>query len=96
MGLKKGQTNNPLGRPVGARNKTPEALRQKIAAFIEEDFDNYVAILQSLDPRDRIKAETELIRLIVPRPVDSAELDAIRQHGSPLIDRLFLKNVYND
>jgi hypothetical protein len=90
-GLKKGRTNNPNGRPKGVPNKIPETVKKKIVEFVGRDFDSYIEALLQLEPRDRVKAETELIKLVVPRPVSREELDALTQAGSPLVARLFMR-----
>jgi hypothetical protein len=90
-GLRKGRTNNPGGRPKGVPNKVPETLKKRITVFLEDNFDDYIRTLQQLEPKDRVKAMGELMRLVVPRPVSKEELEAIAGSGSPLVARLFLK-----
>ena len=41
MGLKKGQTNNPAGRPKGAINKANRELRDMIKDFLVENLENF-------------------------------------------------------
>ena len=42
MGLRKGQTNNPNGRPAGALNKVTKDLRINITEFLENHFDEVI------------------------------------------------------
>jgi hypothetical protein len=89
-----GRSNNPAGRPKGVPNKLSGALRERIINFLNEDFDKYINTLHTLEDRDRVKVETELFRLVVPRPVDDNALDALRQNiTSPLVARLFLSKA---
>lgn len=69
MGLKKGQTNNPAGRPKGAKNKVGEELRETIAAFLEENFEKVKNDFKSrrLSVRDRLKFYTDLLPYAVPK-----------------------------
>ena len=41
MGLKKGQTNNPAGRPKGTINKANRELRDMIKDFLAENLENF-------------------------------------------------------
>jgi DNA-binding protein Fis len=89
----KGKTNNPRGKPSGVKNKVPATVKKRIIEYIERDFDQYLSDLNSLDVRDRVKAFTELVKLVVPRPVSEEELDAIRGSQSAVVLRLFPKNA---
>jgi hypothetical protein len=72
-GLPKGQTNNPNGRPVGSKNKVSLATKERIVEFVEKDFDAYVREVRKLKGYPRVKAMTELIKLVVPRPMSDEE-----------------------
>lgn len=76
-GLKKGQTNNPNGRPPGRTNKVSHAARERIAQFVETDFDGYVEAVRGLSPKDKVKAMNDLFKLIVPRPISDEEKDGL-------------------
>jgi hypothetical protein len=89
--MAKGKTNNPHGRPAGATNKISETVKRKIVEFIEADFDGYIEDIRRLEPKDRVKAVTELIKMLVPRPVDREESDLLTLAGSALVERLFIK-----
>lgn len=78
-GLKKGQTNNPNGRPVGSTNKVSRPVKERIGKFVEENFDEYVNDMRQLEPRDRVKAMTELFKLLVPRPLSDEEKDGVNK-----------------
>lgn len=76
MGLKKGQTNNPAGRPKGAVNKTSAAIRERITAFLDANFDQVQKDFESpeLSVRDKLKFYTELLPYAVPK-LQSTTLD---------------------
>jgi hypothetical protein len=89
----KGKTNNPFGKPVGTKNKVPTTVKKRIVEYVEADFDKYIKDIEELEPRDRVKAFTELVKLVVPRPVGEEELEAIRGSQSATLSRLFLKDA---
>jgi hypothetical protein len=88
-GLPKGTTNNPAGKPAGAKNRVSKTVKNRIVEYVEKDFDRYISDLNSLEAKDRVKAVTELIKLIVPRPVGEEELEAIRGSRSAVLERMF-------
>jgi hypothetical protein len=85
----KGHTNNPKGRPPGARNKISVGVKRRIIEYVEKDFDKYIQALETLEPRDMVRSFTELLKLVIPRPVSDEELDAIKGSRSTLLSRLF-------
>lgn len=90
-GLKPGQTNNPNGRPKGAKNKVQLATKERIAEYVEEDFDNFVKEIKKLPISARVKAKIELIKLVVPRPLADEEKEAFNTQ-SVLFKRLSQPN----
>jgi hypothetical protein len=88
MGLKGGQTNNPGGRPVGAKGKLPLCVKTSVVEHIESNLDSYFERLNALEGRDYVRCMTELIKLIIPRPLNEEETDNINTN-SELIKRLF-------
>lgn len=49
MGLQKGQTNNPNGRPQGTANKVTTQLRDILYGILEEEINNLAETLKSVD-----------------------------------------------
>lgn len=90
-GLPPGRTNNPNGRPKGAKNKVQLATKERIAEYVEEDFDNFVKEIKKLPVKDRVKAKIELIKLVVPRPLADEEKEAFNTQ-SVLFKRLSQPN----
>jgi hypothetical protein len=72
-GIKKGTTNNPYGKPKGTKNKVPMSVKSDIVTGIENNMDEYWERLKNLDDENYIRAMTNLIRLIVPRPLNEEE-----------------------
>lgn len=90
-GLKPGQTNNPNGRPIGAKNKVKLATKERIAKYVEDDFDNFVKEIKKLPLKEKVKAKIELIKLVVPRPLADEEKEAFNTQ-SILFNRLSQPN----
>jgi hypothetical protein len=66
MGLSKGMTNNPNGRPKGIPNKSTNDLRQWVGEFIEGQREQIVSDWQALEPKDRIVMFEKLMRFVLP------------------------------
>ena len=54
MGLKKGQTNNPNGRPKGVPNKVTGDLRKWVDGLLNRNLLEMENDLQKLEPKDRL------------------------------------------
>tara|TARA_R110001632_G_scaffold219818_1_gene349547 strand:+ start:544 stop:825 length:282 start_codon:yes stop_codon:yes gene_type:complete len=55
MGLKKGMTNNPTGRPKGTKNKVSTEMRSKIADFLNLSLSDLIERYHELRDPDKIK-----------------------------------------
>src|SRR5688500_12541527 len=66
MGLHKGQTNNPKGRPKGKPNKATGDLRQWINSFIDQNRDQMQRDWKKLQPRERIFLFEKLLKYSLP------------------------------
>ena len=86
----KGYTNNPNGRPAGATQRITLSVRENIVKRIENDVDKFFDELNALSGRDYVRCFTELIKLVVPRPLNEEESN-VMDVNSELIKRLFNK-----
>ena len=66
MGLPKGRTNNPAGKPIGSNSKPVGDLRRWVGEFIEGQRDQIVSDWQALEPKDRIVMFEKLMRFVLP------------------------------
>ena len=74
--MKKGQTNNPNGRPKGTPNKLTGDLRLKINAIVDKQIDSIEKDLNSLEPMQRLQIVEKLISYCVPKlQAQSFEID---------------------
>lgn len=67
MGLHKGHTNNPNGRPAGTPNKATSATKDWILAIIEENKDLIRDDLKNMDSTSRVRAVFSLLNFITPK-----------------------------
>ena len=71
--------NNTIGRgrPSGAKNKSSISIKENFQQLIENNMEQLDADIKALNPRDRIKAITELARFVVPtlKQVDAEVLN---------------------
>jgi hypothetical protein len=67
MGLPKGRTNNPHGRPQNSRNKATKEMKSWIQRFLEDKWQDIQADFKKLEPRDRLKFYKELLEFVIPK-----------------------------
>ena len=67
MGLRKGQTNNPGGRPKGTPNKVTIALRSRINDFLTDNWENLQNDFDKLEPKERLQFYEKLLQYGLPR-----------------------------
>jgi hypothetical protein len=96
MGLRKGMTNNPKGKPAGALNKMSKDMRMQITDFLEENFPKVVKEFNSLKGRDKLKFYTDLLQYAIPK-LQSIELQTLESLSENQIDDILahLKREYN-
>jgi len=67
MAFKKGESGNPAGRKKGSANKVTANTRQVLERIVNDEIANAPALLESLEPRDRLNVLTKLLPYVVPR-----------------------------
>ena len=90
MGLQKGRTNNPLGKPKGTKNKTTVKMKEIISSFMENKIDDVKKAFDKLEPKDKVNSFISLLKYVIPPardPEDDEQVDAV----SSLVKRLFEK-----
>lgn len=68
MGLPKGKTNNPKGRPKGAKDKVSRELREWVKAFLERKTYDLERSWSKLDPKQKFALFEKLLGFVLPRP----------------------------
>ena len=67
MGLHKGQTNTPNGRPAGKQNKLTTQTKDWITQLIDSNKKQIEKDLKGMDAETRVKALFSLLNYIVPK-----------------------------
>lgn len=67
MGLKKGMTNNPAGKPKGAKNKLGTDLREKINSFLNDKWEDVEKEFQKLKPNEKLYFYERLMSYGLPK-----------------------------
>lgn len=90
MGLRKGMTNNPYGKPKGTKCKVTIKMKEIISDFMENKVDDVKEAFDKLEPKDKVNSFISLLRYIIPPardPEDAEQANAV----SSLVKRLFEK-----
>ena len=66
MGLKKGQTNNPNGRPAGTKNKVNSETKNWIKEIVDGSREQFLIDLKSVDTEKRLLIIEKLMKYVVP------------------------------
>lgn len=74
MGLRKGMTNNPEGRPKGSQNKITSDLRERISDFLNENWERVEKDFLILEPEKRVLIFEKLLSYSLPK-MQSVQLD---------------------
>jgi len=95
MGLRKGQCNNPKGRPRGAVNRLAKDVRLEIVEFLQGNWPEVVGLWKELEPKEKLKFYESLLPYAVAKMQSVAmEMDINRLSDAQvnsIIDEL-LKN----
>jgi len=67
MGLKKGTTNNPKGRPKGTKNKVTTDLRELFNNVLESNMKQIQKDIEELSPKDRINVLLKVSEFVLPK-----------------------------
>ena len=68
MGLHKGHTNNPKGRPRGRRNKSTQPLRDWLLQLVNSNREQVERDIADLEPKERLQMLERLLQYVLPKP----------------------------
>jgi len=76
MGLKKGQKNNPNGRPAGTPNKITVEMKTWLSGLVDKNRRQMEKDLKQLQPRERLLILEKLLQYTVPKmQTTTAQID---------------------
>lgn len=67
MRFEKGQSGNPSGRPIGAKNKKNTLLADRLRDIVENNIEAIQNDIDLLPPGERIKAISALLPYVLPK-----------------------------
>ena len=67
MGLKRGMTNNPRGKPPGNLNKLSRDMKQTIHEFLTENWDEVVIEFHKLKGKDKLNFYKDMMQYDLPK-----------------------------
>lgn len=89
MAQKKGQTGNPNGRPIGAKNKNPNELKEWMRKLILDNQQQFIEDLKAVSEKERLDILTRLAVHLTPKAVDPIIEEKEQLFRQSFIDRFF-------
>lgn len=89
--MKKGETNNPNGRPKGTPNRVSTELRNWVSNLINENREQIKKDLMSVEPEKRLAMLEKLMQYVLPKPQQKIEVDKDDDFNKRFIEALHLK-----
>ena len=100
MGLPKGKTNNPDGRPKGTPNRTTSEIKELLNKFISENLEDIQEQYNQLEPREKLHFFERVLKYVVPQQQSYTENIDISQLSESeldsLLDRIMKKEGNNE
>jgi hypothetical protein len=87
--FQKGEVHNPKGRPLGSKNKNTTPVKAIIEKIVMDNIGSIADDLKELEPKDRVRAITDLAKIIVPRPISDDERDMVNEGVRRMHDAFF-------
>ncbi len=85
----KGISNNPYGKPKGAKNKVSSEVKARLADFVNENLDEFQVSFKKLKDEVKAKLYLEALKLIIPRPKDEDEEAESERRSREILDRIW-------
>lgn len=86
--MAKGKTNNPRGRPKGAKNKATENLKNIVEEFLKNNFKDLQRNYNLLSPKDKLLFIEKLLAYTLPKATNNINVDILTENQ---IDNLINK-----
>jgi len=86
-----GQSGNPSGRPLGAKNRSSEQLRDALRTFIDNNIEGLQAAYDSLKPAEKLRFINDVLKHVISPPVNPEKLT--EEQLNQIIEQLRKKYV---
>jgi hypothetical protein len=96
MGLNKGQTNNPNGRPKGSRNRTTKEIKELLNNFISDNLDDLQAEYNNLDSKEKLQFFERVLKYVLPQQRDINQTIDVSNLSESEMDSLINKALEKD
>lgn len=97
--MKKGQTNNPHGRPKGVPNKATTTLKEFISDLVDDNREQLKSDFLALDSKDRLLMFDKLLSFILPKQTASTaeiNLSGMTESELDLLTSKILNNINHE
>lgn len=82
-------SNNPFGRPEGAKNKMPNRVKLLLEDWSVDEFEGFKKDYKAMKPKDRADLYEKITRRFVPRPMNDEEVEDNKEFAAEFMRRLF-------
>lgn len=91
MGLHKGTTNNPRGRPRGKKNKSTNQIKDLVQGFISDNLNDLQRQYSQLEPKDKLIFFERILKYVLPQQRDVQQTINIKELTDKEMDMLINK-----
>ena len=96
MGLPKGKTNNPNGRPKGSQNRTTKEIKELLNNFISDNLDDLQAEYNNLDAKEKLQFFERVLKYVLPQQRDINQTIDVSNLSEAEMDQLIERALQKD
>lgn len=93
MAFQKGKSGNPGGRKKGSKNKATKTLRERVSQLLDNNFEQVVEDMKSLDAKQRVDTWVKLLEYVMPKLQRSEQVIDVSKMSDEDIDRMLEKII---
>lgn len=96
MGLPKGQTNNPNGRPKGTPNRTTKEVKDLLNQFISDNLDDLQSEYDKLESEKKLQFFERVLKYVIPQQREINQTIDVSQLSENELDQLINEALKKD
>ncbi|MDZ7775506.1 MAG: hypothetical protein U5L09_07850 [Bacteroidales bacterium] len=96
MGLHKGQTNNPNGRPKGTANKTTIEIKELLIQFIGGNLNDLQKNYDELEPEKKLQFFERVLKYVIPQQKEMNQVIDVANLSEKELDLLIEKIMQDE